>query len=383
MDIVLADLKLQGRDRKVILHAPKNGFFYVIDRRDGKLLSAEKIGPVNWAERIDIATGRPVENPAVRFPEGKGELMPGGGGAHNWQAMSFSPRTGLAYIPKLEMPGYYSTRTIRTENWRARPYFSQTGYDPIPDAPATSRYVAKGSLLAWNPVTQSKAWEIPIPGLWNGGTLSTAGDLVFQGNSAGEFAAYHALSGEKLWSADAGLGIVGAPITYSLDGEQYVAVLTGWGGGFAAVFGIGVAKYGWLYGDQPRRLLVYKRGGKDRLPATQRSQPPVPRDMPELKLSASDVEAGADLFNSTCHNCHGWSAIAGGTAPDLRASPIALQIESFRALLMQGRGPQGMPKYDDLNDAEVRSLYAYIRQRARDDLAANGARDLPVGAVGP
>lgn len=366
-DIVLADLEIEGKARKVIMHAPKNGFFYVIDRITGKLISAEKLGRVNWAERIDLETGRPVETSNARFPDGEGLLYPSGAGMHNWQAMSYSPVTGLAYLPKLEMPQYYSDKSIEPEDWQARKYFFNTGYDVI-EVEGLGEISIEGSLLAWNPVTQSKAWEVTLPGMWNGGTLVTGGNLVFQGNASGEFAAYNATSGDKLWSGNVGLGVVAAPITYRLDDKQYVAVLVGWAGSLPGMFGLGVAQYGWQYGQQPKRLVVYALDASGELPIAPKSPLPIPVDDPALKIDTSLAKAGGQLFNSGCQSCHGYSAVAGGLAPDLRASQLALSPDRFRAVLKDGLLEQrGMPKYNDLTDREVKELYMYIRHRARED----------------
>jgi quinohemoprotein ethanol dehydrogenase len=367
-DIVLADLAIGTTMRKVIMHAPKNGFFYVIDRADGKLISAEKLGKVTWAERIDLGTGRPVENPEARFPTGAGLVYPSGAGLHNWQAMSFSPRTGLVYVPTVEMPQYYSDKSIDRANWQARPFAFNTGYDVI-DVEGLGEVKISGSLLAWDPVAQRKVWEAPLPGFWNGGTLTTAGELVFQGNAGGEFAAYHARSGAKVWSSNVGHGIVAAPITYQLDDTQYVAILSGWGGTLAGMFGLGTAPYGWLYGQQPRRLLVYALNGKAQLPISPKADAPTVLDDRALVIDEALAAAGKQLFNSGCQSCHGFMAVAGGVAPDVRASALALDYQAFHTLLVQGGlEARGMPKYDDLTDAEIRGLFMYIRQRARADL---------------
>jgi len=196
----------------------------------------------------------------------------------------------------------------------------------------------------------------------------SAGNLVFQGNAAGEFAAYDALTGARLWSMNAGLGIVGAPITYELGGRQYVAVLVGWGGALPGAFGAGVAQYGWRYGAQPRRLLVFALGAHGKLDIVPPSAPEEPLDDAALKIDAPAAAAGDGLFNSTCLLCHGFMAISGGVAPDLRASNLALEYESFAQVVKGGLlEPRGMPRFADLSDAQVQSLYWYVRERARAD----------------
>jgi quinohemoprotein ethanol dehydrogenase len=377
MDMTLAELKIDGEMRKVILHAPKNGFFYVIDRTTGKLISAEKIAKATWAEKVDLTTGKPVENPDARVPNGGALVWPGAVGAHNWQAMSFNPNTGLVYIPKLEMPMYYSDAHIDKATWKLTPNFDRnSGYD-VPvfdvDAPPPSDIKISAALLAWNPVTQSKAWEVPMAGLWNGGTLSTAGNLVFQGNATGEFAAYDAVTGEKRWSQSAGLGIVGAPVTYKLGTTQYVSILVGWGGSLPGV-GVGVNQHGWNYGKQPRRLLTFALDGKAKLPPTPAPEIVVPLDDPALQIDDNEAQKGRTVFNTSCAACHGWEAIAGGAAPDLRASPIAFRLESFSLLLKTGPlMSRGMAKFDDLTDEQIRQLHQFLRLRARKALGKMAA----------
>lgn len=366
--IVLADINIDGQSRKVLMHAPKNGFFYVIDRVDGKLISAEKLGQVSWAKKIDIESGRPIENPEARFPHGTGINYPSGAGLHNWQSMSYSRKSGLTYIPKLEMPQFYSDKSVDSETWKARKYFFNTGYDVI-EVEGMGEISIQGSLLAWNPATQTKAWEVELPGIWNGGTLATAGDLVFQGNASGEFAAYDALNGDKLWSANVGLGIVAAPITYSLDDKQYVAVLVGWAGSLPGMFGLGVNQYGWQYGEQIKRLVVFSLNESAYLPIEPKSPLPIPVDNPALIIDEEVAHRGGQLFNSSCHSCHGFSAVAGGLAPDLRASRQALDLQVFRSILKEGvLESRGMPKYQDLTETEIGQLYLYVRYSARKSL---------------
>lgn len=370
MDMTLAELNINGEKRKVILHAPKNGFFYVIDRQSGKLISAEKLGKVTWAEKIDLATGRPVENPEARARVAL--FWPGMMGMHNWQPMSFNPMTGLVYIPTLEMPGFYSDANTDLKSWRLKPDMFNNGYDPVlidVDSPPPSDMKFSAALIAWDPVKMHKVWEVPMPGLWNGGILSTGGNLVFQGNAAGEFAAYDATSGAKLWSMPAGLGIIAAPITYKLNGKQYVSVLVGWGGALGA-FGINVKQHGWDYGKQPRRLLTFLLDGKAQLPPTPAPQLAVPIDDRDLVIDEAAAAKGRGIYNVLCPACHGVEGIAGGSAPDLRASTVSLKLSTFSALMKEGMlQSQGMPKYDDLTEEEIRQIHMFIRDRARKDIA--------------
>ena len=225
--IVLADLTIDGQPRKVLMQAPKNGFFYVVDRTNGQLISAKPFVPVNWASEIDLKTGRPVENPVARFmnPKQPALVTPGPYGAHNWHPMSFSPQTGLVYLPAQELAMAY----LHNPKFKGSPLGFNIGIDAtaimMPDDPqirAAALATVRGSLKAWDPVTQTEKWSVEHPGAWNGGVLSTAGNLVFQGNVGGEFVAYNAADGTKLWSFPAQTGIVAAPATYAIGDEQYV-----------------------------------------------------------------------------------------------------------------------------------------------------------------
>ncbi|MBL4620097.1 MAG: PQQ-dependent dehydrogenase, methanol/ethanol family, partial [Marinicaulis sp.] len=232
--MILAELEIDGVERKVIMQAPKNGFFYVIDRETGELLSANNFVPVSWATHIDMETGRPVEVPEARWPGNAPVLQfPGTLGAHNWHPMSYNPGTGLVYIPAQETPFGYGD----DPNYEAHEMAWNTGADlrlaGLPSDEATFKAVKammRGRLIAWDPVKQEAAWTFEHKGPWNGGILSTAGGLVFQGTADAHFAAYDAGTGDQLWKFFTQTGIVAPPISYEIDGEQYLAVASGWGG---------------------------------------------------------------------------------------------------------------------------------------------------------
>ncbi|MET0660127.1 MAG: PQQ-dependent dehydrogenase, methanol/ethanol family [Steroidobacteraceae bacterium] len=366
-DIELATLQIQGKARKVILHAPKNGFYYVIDRTNGKLISAEPFTKVTWAERIDLKTGRPVEAPGARYYKSGPKLIwPSSSGATNWQPASFNPLTSLSYFQVVDMPGYLDNGGMSENNWiRPNNQVSLGLQSSAADAPidaATSR------LIAWDPNTQTEKWRVATPGGWNGGVLSTAGQLVFQGRATGEFAAHDASTGKKLWSFDARMGITGAPISFSVNGEQYIAVVAGWGASGAGVYGSLAAQYGWISRVHSHRLLAFKLGGKAQLPsdlpAPMLTKPIV---APEFKLDAQRAKRGEDLYSRTCLLCHGSGAVAAGFAPDLRASSVPLTMAAFKTIV-QGGGllERGMPRYDELSDADLEDLRHFIRRQARD-----------------
>jgi quinohemoprotein ethanol dehydrogenase len=239
--IILADIFIEGNPRKVLLQAPKNGLFYVIDRSNGKLISAKPFTYINWATGVDMKTGRPQETALARYAgTDPTPVVPGPLGAHSWQPMSYSPFTGLVYIPVNDLGFKYKS----AEDFQPKKLAANYGIDLVaagmPQDPKIKKAIletVKGKLVAWDPLQQKPAWVVERPGPWNGGTLSTAGNLVFEGTAAGNFEADHAGTGEKLWSFAAQTGVMAGPITYAVDGEQYVAVLAGWGGVFPLATG--------------------------------------------------------------------------------------------------------------------------------------------------
>jgi quinohemoprotein ethanol dehydrogenase len=367
-NIVMATIPVDGKPRKVLMQSPTNGFFYVLDRRTGKLLSAEKTGKVTWADHIDLKTGRPVEAKNIRYENGDTMIWPSPIGTHNWQDMSFSPRSGLVYIPYMQVGAHFS----RGAPW---PGSVSIGGLSIGWAPMTDPEDGKGALLAWDPVHQKAQWKVQLDTIWNGGTLATAGDLVFQGTADGYLSAYEAASGQRVWHFNAGLGIIAAPISYAAQGKQYVSVLVGYGG--SASIGSSIMHAGWRYGAQPRTLLTFAVDGKAVLPP---SAPPDMRvravDDPSLKLNDADVEAGRNIFLG-CAVCHGRDLqSAGGPAPDLRESQLALNPDSFWAVVHDGvLLERGMPRFDTLTREQAMQIFAYIRSGARQALAANKAQD--------
>jgi quinohemoprotein ethanol dehydrogenase len=362
--MILADLVIGGSTRKVLMQAPKNGFFYVLDRASGKVISAGKIGKVTWAKSIDTATGRAVEEQNIRYQNGDVTIWPAPLGAHSWQTMSFNPKTGLVYIPYMQLGMHYS------KHGAEKAAFGGVSMSFV-KADADD---GKGALIAWDPVRQKESWKVPHAALWNGGTLSTAGGLVFQGTTDGAFTAYDALSGRPLWHFNAGLGIISAPISYAAGGRQYVSVLVGYGasntlGDFMNV--------GWKWGAQPRRLVTFAVGGNAVLPP---SSPPDmsvhPVDDASIKIDPADVAPGRVLFTMSCSACHGLNvASAGAPAPDLRESRVALEQQGLWSMLHDGALLQnGMPRFPQLDQSQVRQIYAYIRSTARQALTSAHAK---------
>jgi quinohemoprotein ethanol dehydrogenase len=376
LDMALADMKIGGQIRKVVVTAQKNGFVYLIDRTNGKLISAGQFAKVTWATKIDIATGRPVTVASAHFPNGKPfELWPSMRGAHSVMPMSFSPKTGLAYIPKLESGVIYSDQGITAANWKRTPGNAD-------DEALNIRFDVKNSLqntsslLAWDPLTQKKAWEVKTIGGWNGGTMVTAGNLVFQGQLNGRLSAYSADKGKELWHFDAQNAVLSAPITFKFDGNQYVTVIVGMG---SSPIGIASALGGLTfdYRTQKRRILTFMLNGKAVLPA---AEPPFKiKSIDDPGYRAHDALAGqgAVVFGRRCTICHGVDAVAAGGAPDLRASAVPQDKDSF-AQIVSGGGlvTSGMPKFDNLSALELESVRQYIRSRA-DDLRSGKQSNKP------
>jgi quinohemoprotein ethanol dehydrogenase len=364
--MALADLVIGGARRKVLMQAPKNGFFYVLDRRSGRLISAEKLGKVTWAERIDPATGRPVEVPGARYENGDAIVWPSPTGAHSWQSMSFSPKTGLIYLPYMQVG-------VHLHKGKPQPglfYIGGLSMAGVLD----DAQDGKGALIAWDPVGRKARWRVQQNTLWNGGVLSTAGDLVFQGTGDGLFIAYDAVSGEQLWQFDAGLGIIGAPISYSAAGRQYVSILVGYGG--ATAIWNQLMPRGWKYGAQPRRLLTFSLDGKARLPRTApRSDSLNALDDPAITINGADAAAGQGIFNLACSACHGLNLTSpGAPGPDLRESQIALSESGIWAAVHDGALlEKGMPRFTMLGRQEVHDIQEYIRAGARAALGNGSA----------
>ena len=371
--ISLADLKIDGQMRHVALHAPKNGTFYVLDAKTGAFISAKAFVPQNWNTGFDPRTGRPTINPAARYEvTGKPFIgLPGAGGAHSWQPMSYSPQTGLVYLPANLAAFPYAA----AKGWQASAIGFQTGQDSaaiampaIPAAREGALAATTGALIAWDPVKQQAAWTVSYPSAWNGGTLATAGNLVFEGDAQGIFNAFSADKGARLWSYPVQTGVIAAPMTYAIGGVQYVAVLAGWGGVWDVATGILSRKGGAEHNIS--RLLVFRLGGGDHLPPA-----PPPADMvldpPPVTGTAAQVAHGADVYGRYCGVCHGDAAIAGGVNPDLRHSGVLESAEAIRMVVLGGAlKSEGMVSFaPTLNRADVEAVRQYLIHRANEDKA--------------
>ena len=373
--IILADMEIGGKPRKVLMQAPKNGFFYVIDRETGEFLSGKPYVGVNWASGIDPDTGRPIENPETRVDQtGQPALvLPGALGGHNWHPMAFHPGENLVYIPAFEAGMMYAPEA----NWkpdRARGFNVgfNLGAGDLPADQGIRKEVAgtlRGMLVAWDPVAQKPRWSVEHPGPWNGGVLATGGGLVFQGTAGSEFNAYDAATGNRLWSFAAQTGVVAPPITYSINGEQYVAVLAGWGGAYAlAVDGDMIARKAPV--KNISRLLVFKLGGTAALPPEPQLVE-LPLDPPASKASAEVIALGANKYGRYCSVCHAPGAVGSTVLPDLRRSGTLGDPKSWAAVVHDGiLKENGMAGFaGSLSKQEAEAIRAYVIHRANEDKA--------------
>jgi quinohemoprotein ethanol dehydrogenase len=365
MDMELADLTIEGRQRKVLMTAPKNGFLYVIDRLTGKLISAKPFVPVTWAKGIDIASGRPIENPGIRYESGTATFSPTPVGAHSWLPMAFSPQSGFVYIPAIELEATYDDRGITPQNWKRKGGLALDYGVNSSIAFPKGREDSASSLVAWDPVRQKEVWRVPTPIHFNGGVMATAGNLVFQGQMDSQFNAYDAQTGQRLWSFDARAPVIAPPISYRVNGRQYVTVLTGNGtsGGF---LGAALKRYGIDYRSQARRVLTFALGGTMTLPP---KQPYVAEavDDPAFKADAAAETRGGATYNTRCVVCHGGGVAAAGVAPDLRTSGVIVSPEVFDSIIHDGASvPQGMPRFEELTPADREDLRQFLRAAAHE-----------------
>ncbi len=351
--IILADLEIDGQQVKALMQAPKNGFFYVLDRTNGAFISGTPYVYTNWAKSIDEETGRPVETNHARYPAMNVQISPGPAGGHNWQAMAYNANTGLVYIPAREDGYPYG----QPKDWAfkddGRSWNQGSEYDPErttrPDSMTQRNF---GKLIAWNPVTNQEEWSVWQKSSWNAGVLTTD-DLVFQGNAEGQLCAYDATTGERVWSYDLETGIVAPPITYEIDGRQYVSILAGWGG----VIGLWNTFTKQL---NPGGLYTFALGGNESLP-----------DFPEVaakslvdiafQATPAQISNGGKLFGRYCRFCHG-----GGVIPDLAYSRPET-FEAFHEIV--GKGTLlglGMPDFGDRLTADnIEDIKYYILADAK------------------
>ena len=361
--MISADLEIDGKQRKVLMQAPKNGFFYVLDRATGEFISAGAHVMQNWNEGFE-ADGRPITSEAVRYGFDPALVMPGPGGAHNWFPMAYSPRTKLAYFPAYQSGFVFALQP----DWKPQPLRSNSGWGGYTGEAAQKRAplqeqanaIEKAWLTAWDPVKQQAAWKVELPRHGNGGVLATASDLVFAGTTKQTFSAFDARTGQVLWEYPTQSAPVAGGITYMLDGVQYVAINAGWGGGAAQIeqsAGIELPR-------APARLLVFKLGGTGQLPPLAAREPVQPP--PPLRASEATVQRGGQLYAETCAVCHGQRAVGG--VKDLRHMTAEAHAK-FNAIVLEGLYlDKGMASFADLLDQEqTDAIHAYLIARANED----------------
>ena len=363
-DMALIDAQISGQMKKVLLHAPKNGFFYVLDRQTGKLLSAEPfIANINWATHVDLTTGRPAIPEEARYKTAPWLGIPGGGGAHNWHPWSYSPATGLIYIPATESSTYYAALPD-FEYVQGLPHIG-INRDAMVHGPgnATARSsapnrVGAAYLLGWDPVANREVWRAAGRG---NGVLSTAGNLVFQGRTRsgllGEFIAFRADNGTRLWSYNTPNAIAAGPITYSVDGEQFVAVSSG-----ASSLSFNAAARVRDVG----RMLAFKLNGTATLPP-EAPLAPAPNP-PETIASPEVVSLGKARYDLYCGRCHGYDTVSANVIPDLRRSPMLNDKDAWHTVVIGGaltdRGMVSWSKYITAEEAEAIRAYVGVHARA-------------------
>lgn len=380
-NMILADLTIDGRLRKVIMQAPKNGYYYVLDRETGQFISAKPFVYTNWATEIDSA-GRPTINPAANYKDKPAVVFPTEAGGHNWQPMAFSTATGLAYIPAREQgmvianqpvykwtPGDVNVGSIAMLGFildlvgpTERAMFEQV----MAATPGHPSPLTKEVLIAYDPVAQKERWRVPVGDAdWaGGGVLTTAGNLVIQGTSSGHLRVYRADSGTQLADIDVGTAMMAAPISYEIEGEQYVAVLAGFGGAVAPVYPTEIAAYRYQnYG----RLLAFKLGGA----ATPRPLARIKQTTPEpptlAGLTDRMADRGGPIFLARCMGCHGGRGEGRLSAyPDLHRITVETHA-IFDSIVLGGRlKNSGMASFADiLKPADVAAVHAYLLREQR------------------
>jgi quinohemoprotein ethanol dehydrogenase len=377
--LILADVELDGRRRQVVMQAAKNGFYYVLDRGSGELLSAHSFAFVSWTRGIDAKTGRPILDPRADYDHGPALVFPSVGGAHSWQPMAYDPEHGMTFIPVMEsgnviletsdrraglVEGQFTTPAFPTELWDPKSMGSL--YGKLPPITQLARGLktntaSRGFLRAWSVVQHRVVWEAQTATSWDGGVLATAGGLVFQGDANGNLNAYSADRGERLAAIAMGSSMMAAPITYRVNGTQYIAIVAGYGGG-AVILGapLDPESAAYRYGNEGRIIALKIGGPTPPLPAL-RTDPPPP-EPPARPTGAAQIAAGEVLYNRFCSRCH---VMGRGNLPDLRRLAPATHA-LFNSIVLGGAYTiKGMARFDDvLSPADAEAVHAYLIDQA-------------------
>lgn len=370
-DMTLADLVVDGTPRKVLMQAPKNGFFYVLDRSNGELLRAHPYVQTTWASHVDMETGRPVENLEMDFSEKPKWILPGPLGGHDWQAMSFDESKGRMYLPTQDLAFLYTLdpEFKNTGFYKRNPGTMNLGTDEENISFLVAEYadeepMASGNLKAFDPLTGEEIWSVDHSFYWNGGVMATAGNLVFQGDALGYFSAYHADTGEKLWTHNNYVTMLAPPISYQIDGKQYVAILAGAGANIVNFFGTRDADLPALKYGNFGKLFVYSLDGKAEVTRPAEIDRAIPQP-PPLTASADQLIRGEQLYNKVCGGCHGGGVISSGVLPDLRMMSASTH-EAFEAIVLGGMlSNNGMASFADvLSSSETEMIRQFVISQA-------------------
>ena len=367
--LVLAELEIEGEPRSVIMQAPKNGFFYVLDRKTGELLSAEKFAKATWATHVDMGTGRPVESKFADYQKNGGSyIWPSPYGAHNWQPMSFSAKTGLMYIPAQSIPAYFSAVEevmYRVNRWNTGVDLN-TNRDPKSwvAARASMDALIYGELVAWDPIKKQRAWQVQHAKPSNGGILSTAGDLVFQGTWDGTFAAYDAYDGEKLWQYKSDSAVLAGPMTFELDGEQYVAVAQGSGGTVMITVGDELQRNK----TNQNKLLVFKKGQFNQTNPVANEKLTTIRALGHAANTDPNlIKLGESIYHNNCASCHGINALSNYVVPNLRYMNEQTHSDFASIVIGGARTHKGMIGfYETLGVDDVDAIHAYLDDKQQN-----------------
>jgi len=377
--MILADIDVEGSKRQILMQASKNGFFYVLDRATGKLISANNFTYVNWAKGVDLKTGRPIPTKTSDWYAGPKNVYPSWSGGHTWPPMSYNPQTNLVYIPVVDqsavwvdlrhnggtvkfIDGFFTVNGIFPDETYDAADVKRL-YGPLPDRKtiAASRKVnpVRELLRAWDPVAEKTVWEhVTSQGIRgnDGGVMSTAGNLVFQGRGSGELWVYAADTGKVLAKIPTGSHIMAAPMTYAVDGVQYVAVQVGYGGAAITVGPIPPSSAALKY-QNTNRIIAFKLGGGPVPTPPPRVEDPFP-EPPAQTASAAEVSAGEILFIQECSRCH---VFGPSSTPDLRKLNPGLHA-AFKDIVLHGAlAPNGMERFDDLlSDQDADAIHAYL-----------------------
>lgn len=364
--LVLADLEMEGKIRKVIMQAPKNGFYYVIDRTNGKFISAKPFTYMNWAVGI-TPEGRPIESDIARLKDANVEIYPNFDGGHNWQPMAFNRKNKLMYIPArmTSFPYGYDP------GWKfnqVKDFGSGTGWNlgsdinnalPFKGDANAPKGGSQGFLLAWDPVKQKEVWRVKQEAHWNGGVVTTAAGLVFQGTADGNLSAIDGDNGKLLWKVNVGTGVIAPPITYSVDGIQYISFQVGWGGSGGAMNEKATPDI------FPAHIYTFRIDGKEKMPELIATQRPVPLNI-DYPGTKTEIKRGGEIYLQFCMSCHGTIDKDYGALPDLGHVAKA-KFDIIDDIVLKGKLESlGMPNFGSrLSPGDLENIKKYIVASAK------------------